>query len=79
VIHDDFDAREPSRHIFEHRHLMRQDVEIEHRAQSFRFTPERHLQQTGSGYSHPRSAVGATVTPWQRAYVEASASPTPAE
>jgi hypothetical protein len=32
VIHDDFDAREPSRHIFEHRHLMRQDVEIEHRA-----------------------------------------------
>jgi len=28
VIHDDFDAREPSRHIFEHRHLMRQDLEI---------------------------------------------------
>jgi hypothetical protein len=49
VIHDDFDAREPSRHIFEHRHLMRQDVEIEHRAQSFRFTPQRHLQQTGTG------------------------------
>jgi hypothetical protein len=41
VIHDDFDAREPSSHIFEHRHLMRQDVEIEHRAQSFRFTPQR--------------------------------------
>src|SRR5262249_60695439 len=41
VIDDDLDAGETSRHVFEHRHLVWKDVEVEHGAEPLRFAQQR--------------------------------------
>ena len=43
MVHYDLDAREAAGHIFQHGHLVRQDVVIEDRSQFVGFAPQRVL------------------------------------